>query len=153
MAARIGITLALVIGLIYLCAFRVYEYEHAILFQLGKIQRFDYEPGLHFKMPFLQNVKTFDKRLQTLDAEPQRYLTGEKKDLIVDSFVRWKIADVVQFFNFFYTRRSTTVCAANSVSAQCGKSSLESAARSWISSPARPMSAARTWGWQSSTCA
>ena len=98
MAARIGIALALVIGLLYLSAFRVYEYEHAILFQLGKIQRSEYEPGLYFKIPFVQNVKTFDKRLQTLDAEPQRYLTGEKKDLIVDSFVRWKIADVVQFF-------------------------------------------------------
>jgi modulator of FtsH protease HflC len=96
MAARIGIVLALVVGLIYLCAFRVYEYEHAILFQLGKIQRSDYEPGLYFKFPPpFQNVRTFDKRLQTLDSEPQRFLTGEKKDLIVDSFVRWKIQNVV----------------------------------------------------------
>ncbi|MGB1880377.1 MAG: protease modulator HflC, partial [Gammaproteobacteria bacterium] len=52
----------------------------------------------HFQIPFLQNVRTFDKRLQTLDAEPQRFLTGEKKDLIVDSFARWRIADVEQFY-------------------------------------------------------
>ena len=82
----------------YICTFRVYEYQHAILFQLGKIERSDLEPGLHFKLPFVQNVRTFDLRLQTLDAEPQRFLTGEKKDVIVDSFARWRINDVVQFY-------------------------------------------------------
>ena len=82
----------------YLCTFRVYEYQHAILFQLGKIERSDLKPGLHFKLPFVQNVRTFDARLQTLDAEPQRFLTGEKKDVIVDSFARWRISDVVQFY-------------------------------------------------------
>jgi membrane protease subunit HflC len=82
----------------YICTFRVYEYQHAILFQLGKIERSDLKPGLHFKLPFVQNVRTFDARLQTLDAEPQRFLTGEKKDVIVDSFARWKISDVVQFY-------------------------------------------------------
>lgn len=99
MAVRIGIVLAILGAIVYACVFRVYEYEHAILFQLGKIQRADYEPGLHFKWPApVQNVRTFDSRLQTLDAEPQRFLTGEKKDVIVDSFVRWRIADVVQFY-------------------------------------------------------
>ena len=82
----------------YMCTFRVYEYQHAILFQLGKIERSDLKPGLHFKLPFVQNVRTFDSRLQTLDAEPQRFLTGEKKDVIVDSFARWRISDVVQFY-------------------------------------------------------
>lgn len=82
----------------YMCTFRVYEYQHAILFQLGKIERSDLKPGLHFKLPFVQNVRTFDARLQTLDAEPQRFLTGEKKDVIVDSFARWRISDVVQFY-------------------------------------------------------
>ena len=48
MAARIGVVIALLLGLLYLCTFRVYEYQHAILLQLGKIQRSDYEPGLHF---------------------------------------------------------------------------------------------------------
>ncbi len=98
MATRILALFIIAAGLLYLCTFRVYEYEHAILFQLGKIQRSDYEPGLHFQIPFLQNVRTFDSRLQTLDAEPQRFLTGEKKDVIVDSFARWRIQDVVQFY-------------------------------------------------------
>ena len=93
-----GAIVVLSLIVVYLCTFRVYEYQEAILFQLGKIQRSDYEPGLHFKLPFVQNVRTFDKRLQTLDAEPQRFLTGEKKDVIVDSFARWRIYDVVQFY-------------------------------------------------------
>ena len=76
----------------------MYEYERAILFQLGKIQRSDYTPGLHFQIPGFQNVRRFDSRLQTLDAEPQRFLTGEKKDVIVDSFARWRIQDVEQFY-------------------------------------------------------
>ncbi|MGR8920974.1 MAG: protease modulator HflC [Gammaproteobacteria bacterium] len=98
MATRIIALLAVLAGLVYLCTFRVYEYEHAILFQLGEIKRSDFKPGLHFQIPFLQNVRTFDRRLQTLDAEPQRFLTGEKKDVIVDSFARWRIDDVVQFY-------------------------------------------------------
>ena len=98
MVARIGIVLFAVFMACYLCTFRVYEYEHAILLELGKIKRSDYAPGLHFMVPFFQNVRTFDKRLQTLDAEPQRFLTGEKKDVIVDSFARWRIKDVVKFY-------------------------------------------------------
>lgn len=98
MAARILITLAIAIALVFLFSFRVYEYEKAILFQLGEIKESDFTPGLHFKLPFIQNVRRFDSRLQTLDAEPQRFLTGEKKDVIVDSFARWRIRDVVQFY-------------------------------------------------------
>ena len=63
-----------------------------------KFRRSDFSPGLHFMVPILQNVRTFDSRLQTIDAEPQRFLTGEKKDVIVDSFARWRISDVVQFY-------------------------------------------------------
>lgn len=98
MAARILTIVVLGFGLLYLCTFRVYQYEHAILFQLGKIQHSDFAAGLHFKIPFLQNVQKFDRRLQTLDADAQRFLTGEKKDVIVDSFARWRIEDVVQFY-------------------------------------------------------
>ncbi|MGE0483772.1 MAG: protease modulator HflC [Gammaproteobacteria bacterium] len=98
MAARIFTVVVLLLGLAWMCTFRVYEYEYAILFQLGKIKRSDYGPGLHFMVPLLHNVRTFDKRLQTLDAEPQRFLTGEKKDVIVDSFARWRILDVEQFY-------------------------------------------------------
>ena len=80
------------------CMFRVFEAEKVILFQLGEIKRADYTPGLHFMIPFYQNVARFDARLQTIEFEPQRFLTGEKKDVIVDSFVRWKIKDVVRFY-------------------------------------------------------
>lgn len=97
MLPRIVIALAVVIGLASVCMFRVYEQERAILFQLGKIQRFDFEPGLYFKVPVYQNVKKYDIRLQTLDSEPQRFLTGEKKDVIVDSFVRYRINDIVKY--------------------------------------------------------
>lgn len=97
MLPRIVIALAVLIGLASVCMFRVYEQERAILFQLGKIQRFDFEPGLYFKVPIYQNVKKYDIRLQTLDSEPQRFLTGEKKDVIVDSFVRYRINDIVKY--------------------------------------------------------
>ncbi len=98
MVTRIAITLFILVGIAYAVCFRVYEYQAAILFQIGKIQRSDFDPGLHFKIPGIQNVMKFDKRLQTLDAEPQRFLTGEKKDVIVDSFARWRIQSVEQFY-------------------------------------------------------
>jgi len=98
MLARIFIGPAIAAATASTCMFRVYEQERAILFQLGKIERFDFEPGLHFKIPIYQNVKKFDIRLQTLDAEPQRFLTGEKKDVIVDSFARYRIDDLVKYF-------------------------------------------------------
>lgn len=78
--------------------FTVDEREKAILFRLGEIVSTDFEPGLYFKMPFVNNVRKFDARIQTLDAEPERFLTGEKKNLIVDSFVEWKINDVASFY-------------------------------------------------------
>ncbi len=98
MIARILIPLVLIIAGVSLSMFRVFEQERVILFQLGEIKRAEYVPGLYFLVPFYQNVLKFDGRLQTLEAEPQRFLTGEKKDVIVDSFVRWKIKDVVRFY-------------------------------------------------------
>jgi membrane protease subunit HflC len=61
---------------------------------LGQIERTDFEPGLHFKMPFVNNVRKFEAREMALDAQPARYLTGEKKNVIVDSFILWRIDDV-----------------------------------------------------------
>lgn len=78
--------------------FFVEEREKAILLRLGQIERADYQPGLHFKIPFVNNVKFFDGRILTLDATPARYLTGEKKNVSVDSFVLWRIADVATYF-------------------------------------------------------
>ncbi|MEM7466298.1 MAG: protease modulator HflC [Pseudomonadota bacterium] len=98
MFSRILIVLAIILGLGLMSVFRVYEQERVIKFQLGKIVRADYDPGLHYKIPFFENIKKYDVRLQTLDAEPQRFLTDEKKDVIVDSFVRWRIKDIVKFY-------------------------------------------------------
>lgn len=82
----------------WLFMFTVSETERAIRFQLGRIVQSDYEPGLHFKVPLLQTVGKFDARMQTLDAEAVRYLTKEKKNVIVDSYVKWRIIDVEQFY-------------------------------------------------------
>lgn len=78
--------------------FTVSETETAILFKWGKIQRSDYEPGLHFKIPFVNNVRKFDDRIQTFDAKPEDYLTEEKKIVVVDSFIQWRIEDVKTFY-------------------------------------------------------
>jgi membrane protease subunit HflC len=78
--------------------FRVSEWEKVIMFRLGEIREADFEPGLHFKMPFINNVRKFDARILTLDVEPERFLTAEKKNVIVDSFVMWRVADVARFY-------------------------------------------------------
>ncbi len=84
--------------LIWASMFTVDERQEAILFQFGEILESDYEPGLHFKIPFVNNVRKFDKRILTIDQKPERFLTREKKDLIVDSYVKWRIIDVVQYY-------------------------------------------------------
>jgi membrane protease subunit HflC len=78
--------------------FTVSETQKAILFRLGEIVRTDFTPGLHFKVPFVNNIRTFEARLMTLDIETERYLTSEKKNLLVDAFVKWRINDVARFY-------------------------------------------------------
>ncbi|RUO75981.1 protease modulator HflC [Idiomarina seosinensis] len=83
----------------------VKEGERAILIQFGKVERNAetgearvFEPGLHFKIPFIESVKRLDARLQTLDGDPDRFVTSEKKDLIVDTYVIWRINDFSTFY-------------------------------------------------------
>ena len=83
---------------IWASVFTVDERQKAILFKFGEILSSDFDPGLHFKMPVINNVRKFDQRILTIDQQPERFLTAEKKDLIVDSFVKWRIADVEQYF-------------------------------------------------------
>ncbi len=78
--------------------FVVNETERAVLLQFGKVVRSDFEPGLHFKLPMFQDVKKYERRIVTLDKEPQRYLTSEKKDVLVDFFVKWRLNDVAKFY-------------------------------------------------------
>ena len=83
---------------IWASVFTVDERQKAILFKFGEILSSDFEPGLHWKMPVINNVRKFDQRILTIDQQPERFLTAEKKDLIVDSFVKWRIADVEEYF-------------------------------------------------------
>ena len=78
--------------------FVVSEIERAVKLRFGEIVQFDLEPGLHFKWPIINSVRYFDSRILTLDAQPQRYLTSEKKALMVDSFIKWRIKDVAKYF-------------------------------------------------------
>jgi membrane protease subunit HflC len=90
--------LAAFVLLIYAFTFVVQEYQVAIKLRLGQIVGDDYPPGLHFKVPILNNIKVFDRRMQTMDARPERFLTIEKKDVIVDSYTKWRISNAAQFF-------------------------------------------------------
>ena len=101
MANRLGFIVVLALVVLVTGAFSMYqvaEWEKAILFRLGEIVKTDVQPGLHFKIPFVDNVRKFDGRRLTLDVEPERFLTVEKKNVIVDSFVMWRIADAKRFY-------------------------------------------------------
>ena len=97
MKAGLNFTAAVVaVVLIFLGAsiFTVDQRQHAIVFQLGEVRTVFEEPGLYFTWPMIQNVRYFDKRILTLDSvEPERFITSEKKNVLVDSFVKWRIVD------------------------------------------------------------
>lgn len=78
--------------------FVVSETEYAIKFQLGRVVKADYGPGLHVKAPFINNVRKFDRRILTLDTQPEHMITSEQKFVNVDSFIKWRIVDVAQFY-------------------------------------------------------
>ena len=83
---------------IYMATFVVSQWETALKLRLGEIIATDYEPGLHLKVPILHTVIKFDRRIQTLDSRPERFLTLEQKDVIVDSYAKWRISDVAQYY-------------------------------------------------------
>lgn len=95
---KIFVSLAALFFLGIMSVFTVSEKEKAIKFQLGEIVRDDYKPGIYFKWPFINNVKKFDALIQTMDSKPERFLTAEKKNVIVDSYVKWRIGDVKTFY-------------------------------------------------------
>jgi membrane protease subunit HflC len=88
-----------VMVILTLSAYTVDEREYAIVFRLGEIVSVKKSPGLYFKMPLVENVRYFDKRILTLNwDEPDRFITSEKKNVLVDSFVKWKIVDPAKFY-------------------------------------------------------
>jgi len=92
----IAVVIILIGGL--MSVFIVDERELVLKFRLGEIVKSDYKPGIYFKIPFINNIKKFDKRILTLDARPAIYLTKEKKNVNVDFFVKWRINDVATFY-------------------------------------------------------
>lgn len=98
MKAIIGLFIAAVLFIGSNALFVVNQWETGVVFRLGEIVKSDLEPGLHLKTPFINNVRTFDKRIQTMDSQPERYLTGELKNLEVDSYVKWRVSNVERFY-------------------------------------------------------
>jgi membrane protease subunit HflC len=92
------IIIAAVFFILSTALYTVSETETAIKLRLGEIVSVEKEPGLKFKTPFVNNVVKFDNRVQTLDAPSERFLTGEKKNVIVDSYVKWRIIDAEKFY-------------------------------------------------------
>ncbi|GAB1369882.1 protease modulator HflC [Azonexus hydrophilus] len=85
---------ALVLGAVAMSVFTVDQRQYALVFQLGEVKRVITEPGLHFKLPLVQNIRFFDNRILTLEsADPERFITSEKKNVLVDSFIKWRIVD------------------------------------------------------------
>jgi modulator of FtsH protease HflC len=88
-----------VLILLSMTVFVVDQRQNAIVFQLGEVVGVKTEPGLNFKIPLMQNVRFFDSRILTLDAgEPERFITAEKKNVMVDAFIKWRIVDVKQYY-------------------------------------------------------
>jgi membrane protease subunit HflC len=91
------ITVMFLVGA-YSFTFFVNQWELALKLKLGEIVDADNKPGLHFMVPLYNTVLKYDGRIQTLDADPQRFFTIEQKEVIVDSFVKWRISDVAQYY-------------------------------------------------------
>ncbi|MCF7982373.1 MAG: protease modulator HflC [Pseudomonadales bacterium] len=92
----VGVLLVLMLAL--QCVYIVTERERAVLLKFGEVVKTDVQPGLHFKIPIVNKVRKFDGRLLTLDAQSQRFLTLEKKAVIVDSYVKWRISSVEKYY-------------------------------------------------------
>jgi membrane protease subunit HflC len=90
----LGGIVATVLVVMAMSIFTVDQRQFAVVFQLGEMKRAIAEPGLYFKVPMVQNVRYFEKRIITLDnAEPERFITSEKKNVLVDSYIKWRIVD------------------------------------------------------------
>jgi len=95
-------TMSLIVGLVLFVLgnslYIIKETERAVLLQFGEVVNPNIQPGLHIKIPFVNNVRKFDGRVLTVDAQPERFLTQEKKAVIVDSFAKFRVADTAKFY-------------------------------------------------------
>jgi membrane protease subunit HflC len=101
MSPRLNLLLVLIVAVIVIVRMSVFvvdEREHALLFQFREIVKADYKPGLHFKIPFIQEVAKYPDRILNYEHSEEKFLTGEKKNLIVDYFVTWRIVDPAQYY-------------------------------------------------------
>ena len=94
----IPLIVVVLLVIVYTSTYVVDQRERALLFRLGEIIKEDIPPGLHFKYPLINNAKFFDARILTLDAQPESFLTVEKKNVTVDFFVKWRIKQVGQYY-------------------------------------------------------
>ncbi len=92
------VALVLSVTAVRMTVFTVDEREHVIKFRFGEIVKSDYEPGLHFKIPFVNDLRRYPDRILTYQESEERFLTGEKKNLIVDYFITWRITDPAQYY-------------------------------------------------------
>ncbi len=97
-------SIVLIIAALLMSMFVIPEGERGIVIRFGRVLKDNndlariYEPGLHFKMPLFDRVKTLDARIQTMDGRSDRFVTSEKKDVIIDTYVKWRIEDFGQYY-------------------------------------------------------
>jgi modulator of FtsH protease HflC len=97
--AAVMVVIVVLLVLASMSLFVVDQRQKAIVFRLGEVVSIKSDPGLYWKLPFVEDVRFFDIRIHTVDAdEPERFLTSEKKNVLVDSFVKWRISDVQQYY-------------------------------------------------------
>jgi membrane protease subunit HflC len=99
--AALGVFVVLVVALLlaFMSMYTVDQRKAAIKFQLGEVVAVQTEPGLYFLVPVLQNVRLYDTRIQTMESrEPERFLTSENRNVLVDSFVKWRVVNVRQYY-------------------------------------------------------
>ena len=95
------LAIILLVALVVLSSstYTVDQRQNALVFQLGEVVSVKTKPGLYFKLPMVQNIRYFDTRILTLDAgDPERFITSEKKNVLVDSFIKWRVIDARQFY-------------------------------------------------------
>ena len=92
------IIIVAVIALLSTAVFTVNEWERALKFQFGEFSGEEIQPGLNFKLPIVNTIEKYDIRIQTMDRAPERFITVNKEELLVDSFVKWRIADLQKYY-------------------------------------------------------